>query len=160
MTDSTYAPEATYRLGETEPLVQTPAGEKVHVLIVDDNDTNRRVLSGMCELFDCATFLAKDGIGAVEAFCTTPFDIILMDIEMPRMGGLEATRLIRSMSELGRRIPIVAVTASVSPSDVSSYHDAGMNAVVAKPIEASRLLEAISTAVGASLASRYRPRLC
>ena len=159
MTDSNYAPPASYKAGENEPLVQTPAGEKVHVLIVDDNDTNRRVLAGMCELFDCATFLAKDGVGAVEAFCTMPFDIILMDIEMPRMDGIEATRAIRSVSEHGRRIPIIAVTGSTNPSEVRRYRDAGMNDVVAKPIEASRLLEAISTAVGASLTRRYRPRL-
>jgi CheY-like chemotaxis protein len=145
-------------IDDTEPLVQTLAGAKVHALIVDDNDTNRKVLAAMCELFDCSSFLAKDGVEAVEAFCTMPFDIILMDIDMPRMDGIEATRIIRGCWEPGRSIPIVAVTASVDPSDLRAYEDVGMNGVVAKPIDASRLLEAISKAVGTSLAKRALSR--
>jgi CheY-like chemotaxis protein len=143
-----------------EPLVQTPAGARVHVLIADDNDTNRKVLAGMCDLFDCSSFLAKDGVEAVEAFFTMPFDVILMDIEMPRMDGIEAARTIRAGSEYGRRVPIVAVTAHVDPSDLRRYADAGINRVVPKPIEASRLLETISTAVGASLTRRPQQRPC
>jgi len=145
---------------DAEPLVQTNAGAKVHALIVDDNDTNRKVLAAMCELFDCSSFLAKDGVEAVEAFCTMPFDIILMDIDMPRMDGIEATRIIRASSAHGSRIPILAITASVSPAEVRSYREAGMNDVVAKPIEASRLLEALSTAMSASPTRRRRSPPC
>jgi CheY-like chemotaxis protein len=145
---------------DAEPLVQTSSGARVHVLIADDNDTNRKVLAGMCDLFDCSSILAKDGVEAVEAFCTMPFDIILMDIDMPRMDGIEATRTIRAASERGRRVPIIAVTASVDPSDLRRYAEAGMNGVVPKPIEASRLLEAISTAVGASPTRRHQQRPC
>jgi CheY-like chemotaxis protein len=145
---------------DCEPLVQTPSGAKVHVLIADDNDTNRKVLAGMCDLFDCSSFLTKDGVEAVEAFSTMPFDVILMDIDMPRMDGIEATRTIRAGSDLGRRIPIIAVTASVDPPDLRRYAEAGITGVVPKPIEASRLLEAISTAVGASLTRRPQLRPC
>jgi CheY-like chemotaxis protein len=159
MTSTVPGPPASFEpADDAEPLVQTNAGAKVHALIVDDNDTNRKVLAAMCELFDCSSFLAKDGVEAVEAFCTMPFDIILMDIDMPRMDGIEATRIIRGCWEPGRSIPIVAVTASVDPSDLRVYAEAGMNGVVAKPIDASRLLEAISKAVGESLARRTLAR--
>jgi two-component system, sensor histidine kinase len=161
MTNSTPTPPSSFDADtDSEPLVQMPSGAKVHVLIADDNDTNRKVLAAMCDLFDCSSFLTKDGVEAVEAFFTMPFDVILMDIDMPRMDGIEATRTIRSGSEQGRRVPIVAVTASIDPSDLRTYADAGMNGVVPKPIEASRLLEAISTAVGTSLRRRPHTRPC
>jgi CheY-like chemotaxis protein len=161
MTSSIPTPPSSFESGsDSELLVQMPSGAKVHVLIADDNDTNRKVLAAMCDLFDCSSFLTKDGVEAVEAFFTMPFDVILMDIDMPRMDGIEATRTIRAGSEHGRRIPIVAVTASVDPADLRTYTDAGMNGVVPKPIEASRLLEAISTAVGTSLQRRSQTRPC
>ena len=159
MTNTPTPPSSFDPDSDSEPLVQMPSGAKVHVLIADDNDTNRKVLAAMCDLFDCSSFLAKDGVEAVEAFFTMPFDVILMDIDMPRMDGIEATRTIRAGWEPGRTIPIIAVTASVSPSDlVVATLDAGMNGAVAKPIDASRLLEAISKAVGASVARRTYPR--
>ena len=141
--------------GHADLLIQTPSGAKVHALIVDDNDGTRKMLAAMCELFDCSSFLAKDGVEAVEAFCSMTFDVILMDIDMPRMDGLEAARAIRAGSWRGRRVPIIAVTASVDPSEIRTYLDAGMNDLMAKPIEASRVLEAISAAVGTSPRRRH-----
>jgi two-component system, sensor histidine kinase len=158
---NTPTPPSSFDLDtDSEPLVQMPSGAKVHVLIADDNDTNRKVLAAMCDLFDCSSFLAKDGVEAVEAFFTMPFDVILMDIDMPRMDGIEATRTIRAGSAHGRRVAIIAVTASIEPSDLRTYADAGMNGVVPKPIEASRLLEAISSAVGTSLRRRPQTSPC
>jgi CheY-like chemotaxis protein len=141
--------------GDADPLIQTPSGAQVHALIVDDNDSARKMLAAMCELFDCSSFLAKDGVEAVEAFCSMSFDVILMDIEMPRMDGLAAARAIRGGSWRGRRVPIIAVTASVDPAEIRSYLDAGMNDLMPKPIEASRVLETISAAVGTSLRRRH-----
>jgi CheY-like chemotaxis protein len=151
-------PTASESANDDEPLVQTASGGRAHVLIVDDNDTNRKVLAGMCELFDCSSFLAKDGVEAVEAFCTMPFDVILMDIDMPRMDGIEATRIIRGCWEPGRTIPIIAVTASNDPTDLRAYADVGMNGVVTKPIDASSLLEAITKAVADAPKGRLLPR--
>ena len=67
---------------------------------------------------------------------------------MPRMNGIDATLAIRASGEAGRTVPIIAVTASVEPHDLAKYREVGMNGVVPKPIEASRLLEAISVAIG------------
>jgi two-component system, sensor histidine kinase len=141
--------------GDADLLIQTPSGAKVHALIVDDNDGARKMLAAMCELFDCSSFLAKDGVEAVEAFCSMSFDVILMDIDMPRMDGLAAARAIRAGSWRGRRVPIIAVTASVDPSEIRTYLDAGMNDLMSKPIEASRVLETISAAVGTSPRRRH-----
>jgi CheY-like chemotaxis protein len=159
MTAST-TPPSSDEGADVEPLVQMPSGAKVHVLIADDNDTNRKTLAAMCELFDCSSFLAKDGVEAVEAFFTMTFHIVLMDIDMPRMDGIAATRAIRAGSEAGRRVPIIAVTASVDPSDIRRYAEASMDGVVATPIEASKLLEALSKAVGASMQQRPDWRHC
>jgi CheY-like chemotaxis protein len=111
-----------------------------HILIVDDNATNRMVAEALCEMFDCTSEQAVDGIEAVEAASTRAFDLILMDIKMPRMDGVAATRAIRAMAGPGGRIPIIALTANADPSDVRAYIDAGMNDVVEKPIKAERLL--------------------
>jgi CheY-like chemotaxis protein len=132
-----------------EPLVQTAEGGRPRVLVVDDNDTNRKVLAVLCELFDCDCQTAKDGVEAVETFNATPFDLVLMDIHMPRMNGMDATRAIRRTEE-GETVPILAVTASVEPDDVRDYLAAGIDSVIAKPVEAARLLEAIASALGTS----------
>jgi CheY-like chemotaxis protein len=154
LTNSMPSPGARAQ-GDADLLIQTPSGAKVHALIVDDNDGARKMLAAMCELFDCSSFLAKDGVEAVEAFCSMTFDVILMDIDMPRMDGLAAARAIRAGSWRGRRVPIIAVTASVDPPEIRTYLDAGMNDLMPKPIEASRVLETISAAVGTSLRRRH-----
>ncbi len=143
-----------------EPFVSGAGGAKAHVLIVDDSEMNRHVLAAMCELFDCSFEVARDGLEAIEIFATAPFDLVLMDIQMPRMDGIEATHTIRQASENGRSVPILAVTANVEPSDVRAYLAMGMDGVVAKPIEAGRLLEAILSALkarrGASISGAHR----
>ena len=143
-----------------EPFVNGAGGAKAHVLIVDDNEMNRHVLAAMCELFDCSFETARDGLEAIEMFGASAFDLILMDIQMPRMDGIEATHTIRRSSENGRSVPILAVTANVGPSEIRAYLAMGMDGVVAKPIEAGRLLEAILAALktrrGESIAGKRR----
>ncbi|HUO22263.1 MAG TPA: response regulator [Caulobacteraceae bacterium] len=120
-----------------------------HVLVVDDNATNRMVAEALCEMFDCTSECAEDGVEAVEAAQSGRFDLILMDIKMPRMDGIAATKAIRALEgELGA-IPIVALTANVDPEDARSYLAAGMCCVVEKPIKPERLLQAINTALDA-----------
>ena len=67
-----------------------------HILIVDDNATNRVVAQALCEMFGCTSECAEDGLEAVEAVKNRHFDLILMDIKMPRMDGVQATRAIRA----------------------------------------------------------------
>jgi len=126
---------------------ERPASGAAHVLVVDDNATNRMVAEALCEMFDCTSETAEDGVEAVEAARTGRFDIILMDIKMPRMDGIAAARAIRSLEGPEAMTPIVALTANVDPEDARSYLAAGMCCVVEKPIKPDRLLQAINIAL-------------
>ncbi len=119
----------------------------LHVLVVDDNATNRMVAEGLCEMFDCTSECAVDGVEAVEAARSGRFDLILMDIKMPRMDGVEATKAIRALPGPVGQIPIIALTANADPEDAKHYLASGMGAVVEKPIKPERLLTAINTAM-------------
>jgi len=133
------APEAT------APAAQTvEAGEAVHVLIVDDNATNRMVAQTLCEMFGCSSEAVDNGEEAVEAVTSGRFDLVLMDIKMPGIDGVEATRRIRSGGGPASQAPILALTANADPADAAFYRLSGMNGVVEKPIKPERLLAAMS----------------
>lgn len=121
-----------------------------HVLVVDDNATNRMVAEALCEMFDCTSECVEDGIEAVEAARTGRFDLILMDIRMPRMDGVEATRAIRALPGAAGAVPIIALTANADPEDAQGYVACGMHAVVEKPIKPERLLQAMNSALSAT----------
>jgi signal transduction histidine kinase len=116
----------------------------LHVLIVDDNATNRLVATTLCEMFGCTSETVADGEAAIEAAATGRFDIILMDVKMPGMDGIEATRRIRSGAGPWSQAPILAVTANADPTDAAFYRASGMNGVVEKPLKPERLLAAMS----------------
>jgi CheY-like chemotaxis protein len=115
-----------------------------HVLVVDDNATNRMVAEALCEMFDCTSECAEDGVEAVEAAMTGRFDLILMDIKMPRMDGVEATRAIRALGGRHALVPIIALTANADPEDAVGYLASGMSSVVEKPIKPEALLAAMN----------------
>ncbi len=128
------------------PTIGSASGA-VHVLVVDDNATNRMVAEGLCEMFDCTSETAEDGVEAVEAARSGRFDLILMDIKMPRMDGMEATRAIRDLEGPAGRVPIIALTANADPEDAKAYLACGMASVVEKPIKPERLLAAMNAAL-------------
>jgi CheY-like chemotaxis protein/signal transduction histidine kinase len=139
------APEAA-AAPAAAPSTERPAA---HILIVDDNATNRLVVEALCEMFDCTSEQAEDGVEAVEAARSRPFDLILMDIRMPRMDGVAATRAIRALPGRAGRTPIIALTANADPEDARTYLAAGMNGVVEKPIKPELLLAALEQALPA-----------
>jgi CheY-like chemotaxis protein len=118
-----------------------------HVLVVDDNATNRMVAEALCEMFECTSECVEDGAEAVEAARTGRFDLVLMDIRMPRMDGVEATRAIRAMPGAAGMVPIIALTANADPEDAQSYINSGMQCVVEKPIKPEKLLLAMNEAL-------------
>ena len=118
-----------------------------HILIVDDNATNRVVAQALCEMFGCTSETAEDGVEALEAVQERRFDLILMDIKMPRMDGVQATQAIRALTGPARDIPIVALTANADPDDAKKYIATGMAAVVEKPIKPERLRMAMTLAL-------------
>uniref|UniRef100_B0T0U3 Sensory/regulatory protein RpfC n=1 Tax=Caulobacter sp. (strain K31) TaxID=366602 RepID=B0T0U3_CAUSK len=122
---------------------------RLRVLAADDNPTNQKVIAAVLAPLGAEVELVADGAACVEAWKRGGFDIVLMDIHMPVMDGVEAARTIRSLevSEGRKRIPIVAVTANALVHQVEGYMAAGMDGHVAKPIEVTKLYDAIETAV-------------
>lgn len=141
----TVAPAAAEVEVHEEPAVATRAA---HILIVDDNATNRMVAEALCDMFECTSEQAVDGVEAVDMAKGGRFDLILMDIKMPRMDGIAATRAIREMGGRVGGVPIVALTANADPADVQSYVAAGMQDVVEKPIKPERLATVLSALLG------------
>jgi CheY-like chemotaxis protein len=140
--------EAADNTSETQAQDGAPAsGRAAHILVVDDNATNRMVVEALCEMFDCSTESVVDGVEAVEAAKAGRYDVILMDIKMPRMDGVTATREIRKLPAPAGRVPIIALTANADADEVKQYLAAGMRCVVEKPIKPERLLEALDMAL-------------
>ena len=140
--------EAAAEQAPVDATAQTPtAARSAHILVVDDNATNRMVVEALCEMFDCSTESVGDGIEAVEAARSGRFDVILMDIKMPRMDGVTAAREIRKLAAPAGRVPIVALTANADADEVAEYLAAGMRSVVEKPIKPERLMEALDDAL-------------
>jgi len=121
----------------------------LRVLAAEDNETNQLILKALLEVLGVELTIVGDGIEAVEAFGQSAFDLVLMDIQMPRMGGVEATRTIRALErDRGRtRTPILAVTANVMSHQIHEYYDAGMNGLAAKPLQLPQLFAEIERVV-------------
>jgi CheY-like chemotaxis protein len=128
---------------------EAPAERRLRLLAAEDNATNRTVLQSVLAPLDLDLTLADDGAAAVEAWRTGGYDLILMDIQMPVMDGLEATRIIRAEERAtGRaRTPILALTANALVHQVEEYLAIGMDGHVPKPIEVARLYAAIEQAL-------------
>ena len=105
----------------------------VRVLLAEDNDINRQIACELLEQAGCVVDVAVDGIEAVEKCLVCAYDVVLMDIQMPRMDGLQATRLLRENDEFAA-MPIIAMTAHAMSDDRQKSLDAGMQDHVVKPI--------------------------
>ncbi|MDP1739319.1 MAG: ATP-binding protein [Caulobacter sp.] len=129
---------------------------KLRILAAEDNATNQKVLQAVMEPLDVHLHIVPDGKQAVDAWRQGGFDLILMDVQMPVMDGVEAARTIRAAeaAEGGPRIPILALTANALVHQVESYLAAGMDGHVSKPIELARLYDAIETALANAAAAR------
>jgi len=144
-----------------DPPVRAPAGPMPdrpapdggrRVLLVEDNVINQKVARALLERAGHHVTVAGQGAEALARIEAEAFDIILMDIQMPVMDGLEATRLIRARTDAKARLPIVAMTANAMEGAREEYLAAGMDEYISKPIEARRMLDLI-----AALASDARP---
>ena len=115
----------------------------VRVLLVEDNPTNRLVARTMLTRLGAEVEEAEDGVVGVAAAGAGAFDLILMDVQMPRLDGVGATRAIRALDGPAGQAPIIGLTANVMTHQQTAYRAAGMNGVVAKPIAVSALLAEI-----------------
>ena len=126
-------------------------GRAPSVLVVDDHPVNREVARIMLEAFGCEVVEVCDGQQALDAVVEQSFDLVLMDVRMPNMDGLEATRRIRAMPGAAGALSIVAMTADAMPEDVNRCLDSGMNAHMAKPISQAGLLSMVNLALSGDL---------
>ena len=113
----------------------------VHALIVEDNLINLQVVSGFLKILGVRTKHVENGLKAINVLENEYFDVVLMDIQMPEMDGIEATRIIRdqSSSVLDHNVPIIAMTAHAMQGDKEMFLDAGMNDYLTKPINIENL---------------------
>lgn len=137
------------RLASVQGGASQRTPDRTRVLIVDDVAQNRLLLGVLCDQFGFQHEPAENGYEAVEAARSGRYDIVLMDILMPRMDGMAATRAIRALPGPVADTPIIAVTTAAAPGEVLRYLSCGMNDVVAKPVNRERLAEAITTALAA-----------
>jgi CheY-like chemotaxis protein len=133
------------------PMTDDPSGVQtleplapIKVLLAEDNPVNQKMARLTLEKKGHIVTIAENGRQAIEKSGTEEFDIILMDVQMPEVDGLEATRAIRAREKgSGKRIPIVAMTAHAVKGDEEMCLDAGMDGYVSKPISRSQLFETI-----------------
>lgn len=112
------------------------------ILIVEDNELNMKLFCDLLEAHDYDTIQTKDGMAALELAKTHSPDLILMDIQLPEVSGLEVTKWIKEDDDL-RSIPIVAVTAFAMKGDEEKIRDGGCEAYIAKPISVNLFIDTI-----------------
>ncbi|VXB12467.1 Histidine kinase [Flavobacterium sp. 9R] len=112
------------------------------ILLVEDNKMNRMVLQNSMQYFNCKVTEAENGIEALELLKKNTYDIILMDIQMPEMDGIEATKIIRNEFKLNT--PIIALTANAFKTEIDNCKKAGMDDYVTKPFDEFLLIETIA----------------
>ena len=132
-----------------------PAREPLRVLVVEDNPTNRRMLTVLLETRGHAAVPVEDGLQAIATLQAGSFDVVLMDVQMPRMDGLTATAGIRAWEKgTGSHLPIIALTAHAMKGDRERCIAAGMDAYVSKPVDAEELFGVIESVVDGARATR------
>ena len=139
---------------EADAVLEEKAGATValgrKILLVEDMPVNQIVARGMLTSLGHSVAVANDGIEALEMLKNASYDLVMMDMQMPRMNGLDATRAIRAQGGAFADLPIVAMTANAFHSDRNLCLAAGMNDFVSKPIELDALVAAIRRVLPAS----------
>ncbi len=143
---STFWAELRFGLATTTPLNPSAASPAIlhsavprRLLLAEDNAVNRKVVQTMLARLGCEVELAANGAEAVEMCWGTSYDLILMDVHMPSMDGLEANQSIRSAQPETTRCPIIAITASSMPEDRERCLATGMDDLLAKPVDFEHL---------------------
>lgn len=126
----------------------------LRVLVVDDHAVYRQAFSLILRTVCREVVCAQDGVEALDLLSSEPFDLVLMDLVMPRLGGIAATRRLRDSSSRGRDVAVIALTASDSDEDRAASLAAGMNGFVSKPVDARELLAAIHAVLSGDAAAR------
>ncbi|WP_179222060.1 ATP-binding protein [Inquilinus limosus] len=140
------------------PSSRAANGRSLSILVADDNRMNQKVLREILVRAGHQVQLAANGEEALDALDTATFDLVLMDINMPVMNGIEATKLFRFTALDRKHVPIVALTADASPGVAARCAEAGMDACLTKPIEPETLFAAIEDVLGAHAPATEQPQ--
>lgn len=132
------------RLADT-PATGICAGRDLpkKVLLAEDNVVSQQVAKRYLEAIGCEVMVAENGAEAVEACARCDFGLVLMDLQMPKMDGLQATQEIRRQERPGRRVPILALTAKSASDELARCTAAGMNGLLTKPLDIARLRQTL-----------------
>jgi CheY-like chemotaxis protein len=131
-----------------DETVQQRLGRSLHILVAEDNPVNQQVLTMLLERLGCTWEVAENGQEAVLRVSEKKFDIVLMDLQMPGMDGLRATRMIRMAEGEGARLPIVACTANAMQGERDRCLTAGMDDYLTKPVRSRQLLDCFTRLFG------------
>lgn len=143
---TTFSVELPFKRGDrgTAPADAEKTG-LMRILLAEDNPINRRLMAGLLTREGHQVVAVEDGRKALGAIATQPFDLVLMDMQMPELDGLDATRAIRALDPPASNTPILAISADSAPERRRVYFDAGVDSFLAKPIVSGQLLEMIAT---------------
>lgn len=140
------SPERAAQVAEAEdPFALPNQGASLRILLAEDNLVNQKVVLRMLEKFGCSADVASNGLEALEALQRQPYDLVLMDMHMPEMDGIEATKQIRHTLDSERQPRIVALTAAAMREDRDACLAAGMDAFLTKPIRPEHLASILRT---------------
>jgi CheY-like chemotaxis protein len=127
---------------------RTLAARPAHILLVEDLEINQELTRSVLEAVGHRIDVVDNGADAIQAVQATRYDLVLMDIQMPGMDGITATRHIRELDHPANRIPIIAMTANVLPQQVSQFRAAGMNDHLGKPFKRDEVYAAVERWMG------------
>ena len=133
---------------DDDDLPATSAIAGAHILVAEDIITNQLIISAMLERMDCDVDMVSDGTEAVRSVSQRAYDAVLMDVSMPEMDGLEATRIIRARDDERASIPIIGVTAYAFDEDREKMLAAGMDDLIPKPVSRLALYHALCEQIG------------
>jgi PAS domain S-box-containing protein len=137
---------------ETEAPFEDVGAARFKILVVDDIETNREIVEAYLRDNNYEVACVANAVDAIRLIQVERYDVILMDIQMPLMDGVTATRCIRALPDSFKNIPIIAMTGNVLPQQVRSFLAAGMNDHVGKPIERAKLYSSVRRWVSRSAA--------
>jgi signal transduction histidine kinase/CheY-like chemotaxis protein len=127
----------------TQPA-EIPNERHLHILVAEDNHLNQKIISWMLGPLKCQFDIVENGLEAIAAVTRSNYDIVLMDVQMPELDGVAATKEIRSIEGAIGKLPIIAMTANAMLGDRERYLEAGMTDYISKPIDQRELLQTIS----------------
>jgi CheY-like chemotaxis protein/HPt (histidine-containing phosphotransfer) domain-containing protein len=131
--------------GDASPAAadSTQEGLPKKVLVAEDNVVSQQVVRRLLEAMGCNVMVVEDGAAAVDACARQEFGLVLMDLQMPKLDGIQATQEIRRQERPGRHVPILALTAKSASDELARCTAAGMNGLLTKPLEIARLRQTL-----------------